>query len=154
MNNEIERRIVRMRSLLRSDPEGLLAGDIRQPWKGDRCLADDWPSYLAFLRVCDGASMGQADFWSSDELPARQFLLPEELEHEPCEWLVIGQLLYETLAMDRAGEVVLAPRDAPVVALGGLDRLLERLLGDEYRLLVVGGEEDEWWGSLEKAGLR
>lgn len=154
MNSAIEQRIAGMRAVIAADPDGILAGDIRQPWVGERCSADGWPPYLEFLRVCDGASMGQVDFWSSSELPAKQFLLPEELEQDQGKWLVIGQLLYEVIAMDTAGEVVLATRDAPIVTLGNLDRLLERLLGVEYPLLIAGGEEDEWWNSLEKAGLR
>lgn len=154
LNSKIEQRIADMQSVLSADPDGLLAGHIRQPWTGERCLADDWPLYLELLHVSDGASIGQVDFWSSLELPTKQFLLPEELERDEGNWLVIGQLLYEVLAMSRAGEVGLAARDAPIVALGSLDRLLEQLLGNEYRLLIVDGEEDEWWGSLEKAGLR
>ena len=153
MTPDVESRLDAMRRTLAASPLGVVAGEVRGPWSGETCLADGWPEYRAFLEACDGGRFGSVDLWSASELAGKQFL-GADLPGERADWIVVGQLLYEVLALDARGQVVVARRDGPHESLGGLDDFLIRLLGEGYSTLVEGGEQDEWWDVLGDAGLR
>ena len=158
MNSALRDRLAKAKRALAADPRhGRVAGEIGEPAgiPGDETLRG-WETYRDFLRVADGASLGVADLWSYQDLPKKQHIAVD-LPGQAKTWLVVGQLLYEPLAMERdTGIVRLFRRDGDPLGeqIGDFDDLMGRLLGPGYALLVPDAEDDEWWSLLETAGLR
>jgi hypothetical protein len=146
----------RLRSILEADPDGILAGSIREPCRADlTSLRLHWRSYADFLERTDGATFGSVDFWSWNDLPNKQYPAID-FPGGPQRWLVVGQILYEPCALDaESGELRLFRRygEPEGQSLGGLSSFVGRLLSRDYASVVIEGEHDEWWRALERAGL-
>lgn len=67
-------------------------------------------------------------------------------------WLIIGQILYEPLAVSKAtNEVVLYPRHGDSKALGQIERFLSYFVfGDGYAELIPDVEQEEWWHLIQR----
>lgn len=142
-----------MRAAIGASPAGILAGDIREPFAGSVPAPGPWITYYSFLNVANGARLGAVELWSAEELSGRQFLAAD-LPSEEGEWLVIGQLDSEVLALSSGGRVALGARDAKLEWLGTFEEVLEALLSGRYRELIGSQVSDEWWEFLGLCGLR
>jgi hypothetical protein len=99
-----------------------------------------------FLAEADGGRFGSIDLWSADELDQKQFYA-SEMPGGSGAWLVIGQILYEPLAVSReTNQVVLYARNCEPKDLGEIDYLLAHtVFGDGYASVIPDAEQEEWW---------
>lgn len=152
---ELQRRIEMLRPLLAED---IAAGQIGEGRRDPPPPAlARWTPYADFLAIADGATFGSIDLWSSEDLPENQYQVVD-LPGGAERWLIVGQVVYEPLALEAdTGELRVFPRYGVVEGqpLGLFESFVLRVLSGEYSELVRDGEEDdEWWAALLKAGLR
>lgn len=150
MDEALKSRLERIRSILRNDPDTIVAGDLRDP--ATDSLAAVWAPYAALLRIADGGRLGVVDLWSAAELLDNAWVA-EHLPGGPEKWLAIGQLLYEPIGMNREGKVTVFPAHAPPRSLGTLDSFLEAITGPGYARLFDGADQTPWWEVLRTAGF-
>lgn len=147
MNERLRLRLEAARERLRSDPEGPIAGDLPPGYHGS--LEGFHPAYADFLRVCDGGRFGEIDLWAGDELGGNQYLV-SSIPGGASRWLVIGQVLYQPLALERStSQLTLFDTEGlEARALGDLDKFLEGLLSAQGYLAVTQAEEPDEWSRL------
>lgn len=147
----------KMRQVISEEPDGIVAGDIPAGCQDELAdLQSKWNSFAEFLKLADGATLGSVDLWSHDHLPEQQYPVID-FPAGAARWLVVGQLLYEPLALEaNTGALWLFRRNGPNEGepLGSFDEFLLRLLSEGYADVVADGAEDECWDLLAKAGLR
>jgi hypothetical protein len=159
MNAQLAKKLAEVRQALSDDPDGFVAGDLRP---GNTAALKrtnpSWRPYFEFLAVCDGGRFGAVDLWSLEELSAQQERA-EDLPGGRAQWLCIGQLLYEPLALEAGSDVVrLFPpgeEQGGGTAYGALDAFLERhLLGTAgYAELVPDADQEDWYRFLSRRGM-
>lgn len=132
---------------LSSHPEGMVAGDVRQP---EPTAATGVALWDEFLRAADGGRFGSIDLWSNKELAGNQYVAAD-MPGGAHAWLVVGQVLYEPLAVSRAtNEVVLFPRDGQPRTLGEIDHFISYyLLAYGYADIIPDAAQDAWWQVLQ-----
>jgi hypothetical protein len=69
------------------------------------------------------------------------------------EWLVIGQMIYEPIGLNRtSGEVVCFAEGREPIALGSVETFAtDYLLGKAYSTVIPNSQQDEWWKVLREA---
>lgn len=149
MNPDTSRRIEVIRRLLCFDPARIVAGDLRQ---GSQNPSSGIPKWDEFLAIVNGARVGAFDIWSNEELPDNQFYA-STMTGGQNQWLVIGQFLYEPIALNRVTEAIVCfPKDGCSIALGDIDHFVADILfGRQYREFVPNVEQDSWWALIQDA---
>lgn len=148
MNDLLNHRICRLRDALAGNSIGILAGKIPNGIEGF-CENSKWSSYFDFLRCANGGRFGSFDVWTLEDHKSKQFLIPAS---ETGEWLVIGQLLYEPIALKADSDSLYLFRNGPdlIELLGPFDSFFTHVVfGENYPKFVAEGEMDEWWKILE-----
>ncbi|MFN8856037.1 MAG: hypothetical protein ACK50P_10750 [Planctomycetaceae bacterium] len=148
MSLEIIERIELIRALLRVDPSKIVAGKLRE---GCAKASSGLPEWDQFLTISNGGNCGVFDLWSNEDLPRNQFyssLMPGT----QSDWLVIGQLMYEPIAVNRkTQQVVCFPDNAVSHDLGPISHFVaDFLFGRRYAEVVPNVEHDPWWHLLTK----
>lgn len=143
MNESLKNRIAQIRFALKIDPAGIVAGDIRLPNANAGTGFALWDQFLA---EADGGSFGSIDIWSVDELDQKQFYA-SQMPGGSAAWLVVGQILYEPLAVSRkTHQVVLHPQNGDPMILGKIDDFLSHtVFGNGYAEVIPDAEQEEWW---------
>jgi hypothetical protein len=154
MNDEIKRRLSIIREAMNNSPQWIRAGQLNPPAPESSPASTLWSSFYDLCAQADGSRMGSVDFWSRAEAPSKQFTISEAIPNG-AQWLAIGQLLYDPLALDEQGRLVLLQATPTMTAqhLGTLDDFLMSLLSARYRGIVPDGEMDDWWQLLGSVGL-
>lgn len=147
MNERLKDRIHQLRARLARGSAGIVAGEIRPPNPSAGTGVENWDQFLA---EADGGRFGSIDIWSLDELDKNQFYAIDMPGGQRA-WLVVGQILYEPVAVSRkTGEVVLHPQNGKVRDLGDTDQFLTHVVfGDGYVDVIPDGYQDEWWSVIE-----
>ena len=143
MNESLKSRIAQLRSALKIDPAGIVAGEVRPPNANAGTGVAFWDQFLA---EADGGTFGSIDIWSVEELGKKQFYATQ-MPGGSDVWLVVGQILYEPLAVSRkTNQVVLHPQNGEPRSLGKIDEFLSHIaFGDGYAEVIPDAEEEEWW---------
>jgi len=138
MNQSTIKRIAVIRGILRADPATVVAGDLRPGSHNPSSGVQTWDEFLAIM---NGGSQGAFDIWSNEELPENQFYATT-MPGGRNRWLVIGQLLYEPIALNRAtAEIRYFPEAGDSVVFGDIDRFVgDILLGNKYCQVVPKGD--------------
>lgn len=158
MTPSLRDKIARARAALTADPMGVVAGEVRAPAVVvPSHVRDRWALFADLLAEADGGRFGSIDVWSLAEYEAKQYPsvdFPGGRER----WLIIGQLLYEPMALDsKTGQLYLFARDGDEDGenLGEFDEFFtDAVFGSRYAQVIADGDKDEWWGVLGAAGLR
>lgn len=151
-------KIAHAKAALAADPMGLLAGDIHASAQIQTISIDNrWQLFGDLLAEADGGRFGSIDIWSHTEYESKQYAsidFPGGQER----WLIIGQLLYEPIALEAGtGRLCLFRRDGNKNGedLGAFDAFFtDVVFGARYAEIVSDGDQDEWWSILSAAGLR
>jgi hypothetical protein len=143
MNESLKNRVAQLRLALKQDPAGIVTGEVRPPNSNAATGIALWDQFLA---VADGGTFGSIDIWSVDELNNKQFYA-SQMPGGSEDWLVVGQILYEPLAVSReTNQIVLHPRNGEPRPLGKIDEFLSHIaFGDGYAEVVPDAEQEEWW---------
>jgi hypothetical protein len=143
MNESLKNRIAQLRLALKIDPAGIVAGEVRPPNANAGTGVALWDQFLA---EADGGSFGSIDIWSVDELAQKQFYA-SQMPGGTAAWLVVGQILYEPLAVSReTNHVVLHPQNCDPRTLGEIDEFLSHIaFGYGYAEVIPDAEQEEWW---------
>lgn len=146
MNTVLRTRIEQLRKVLENDPASIVAGEIRPPCSNSRTGILLWDQ---FLTEANGGRFGSIDLWSTDELGKNQFYT-SQMPGGSNVWLVVGQILYEPLAVCRVtNDTVVYPQNGEAQNLGGIDHFLSHYaFGEGYSKIIPNGEQDEWWQIL------
>ena len=146
MNETLRNRIAELREKLENDPVGVVAGEFRKPNASASSGVALWDQ---FLTEADGGRFGSIDIWSFAELDQNQFYT-SQMPGGSDAWLVIGQILYEPLAISReTNKVVCYPQNGEPRDLGEIDRfLIHNAFGVGYAEIIPDAEQEEWWRVL------
>ncbi|MFC4254647.1 hypothetical protein GRI97_04370 [Altererythrobacter xixiisoli] len=137
MNETLLNRIVELRARLAAEPAAPLFGDIPAGSVNPQTGSPLWDD---FLRVADGARFGSVDLFSSSEISGKQFYLQGRTDA-----LVIGQILYLPLILDKNTGCLALMRDDTIVDLGPCDPFIETfLLGPRYVEIEESFVDDDW----------
>ena len=149
MNQSTIKRIGVIRGILRADPATLVAGDLRPGSQNPSSGVKKWDEFLAIM---NGGRQGAFDIWSNEELPDNQFYA-NTMPGGRNRWLVIGQLLYEPIGLNRAtAEIRYFPAAGDSVVFGDIDRFVgDILFGHKYCEVVPKGDRDSWWTVIQEA---
>lgn len=145
MNERLRETIKQLRSSLGEQNDGPRISDIRP---GNKQADSEVPAWREVLKECDGGRFGAIDLWSSKELPSyQQTMLPVE---DASNYLVIGQILYEPVAIERTTETLFwLPVNGQPLALGTADNFLSHFVfGEGYGELIPDVEKEPWWQFL------
>jgi hypothetical protein len=158
MNDQLRQTIQNVRVALEADPAGIIVGELRAPNSSVEIPDGPLAGYFGFLAECDGARCGAIDLWSLEELSDNQFRIAH-LFAAARQWLCIGQLLYEPLAVEReSGELRLfcqgPPPDFRGTEFGTVTQfLIHNVFGPGYPRLIPNPESDRWCALLARLGL-
>ncbi len=158
MTPELKKKISDARSALEADAMGIVAGEIRSGNSAQKNIDFYiWKPYFEFLSETNGGRFGSIDIWSSDEYSNRQYQTVD-FPGASDRWIVIGQILYEPLALEaKTGKLYLFRRDGDLNGeyLGLFDYFFTNVVfGCDYTKIIPDGDKDEWWSILGDAGLR
>lgn len=150
MNDELRALITRLRTALNRLEDGPVIGNLPGGNPHAVCEVEPWRQ---FLIECNGGRFGIIDLWSAEALPAYQDTVL--LVENPQDYLIVGQILYEPLAMDRNTEILhWLPRDGAPVELGTTGPFLTHsVFGRGYSELVPSHREEPWWEFLSAQQL-
>jgi len=154
LNDNLIKIINLARQKLKENSQSIMFGDLAN---GVELIHDNFncPIYCEFLKVCNGASCGDIDFWSTKYLMKNQFYLVNMRGGQDT-WLCIGQVLYEPLMLNKQDEkVYLFRKDeldgAPIFCFESFNDLIENyVFGERYRDIVKNVENDEWYIFLKE----
>lgn len=152
MKKEVSLKINVIRENLAANPEGIISGEIGMSNSNLKLMfPEKWSEFIDFLSVTDGGRFGSIDIWSSEYLMDKQFYATD-LPGGRDKWLIIGQILYQPIAMDldsRLIYIISIDNYCEMRVIGDFEWfILEVLLGKHYIDVVPDGEQDEWWGVL------
>ena len=151
----LETIITHYRNRLASLPNAILIGEIP---KGAESIPPEVlqliaPVHSAFLKLCNGGSFGDIILWSAEELLENQYRVPAE---QPF-WYEIGQLLYESLFLDKHSQCVIFPTDV-YEGIEGIEVdfdtfTREYIFGSKYKEKIIGydNEDDDWSAFLSNS---
>lgn len=148
MDRRTVQKLALIRRRLSADPSRIVAGRLHEGCAEAESGVAEWDQVLAIL---NGGNCGVFDLWSTEELAGNQFYsatMPGARE----EWLVIGQLTYEPIAVNRrTGRMVCFPADGPSLELGDIRHFVaDFLFGERYKEVVADVEQDPWWQLLKE----
>ena len=148
MTPELREKISRARSSLSANPMGFVIGEVRNGVEASSRKARSLTAFDEFLLEADGGRFGAIDIWSSAELVSKQYVA-DDLPGPPKRWLVIGQILYDPLAMDlETNELWLFRQDIDPEGerLGDFDDFFSDVIfGEGYARVIPDGDQDEWY---------
>jgi hypothetical protein len=148
---ELKKKLEICRLKLIGDPDGYVVGNIAGSISNIDCPSGHW---LTFFELANGGRFGEIDLWGFEELNNNQYYC-EDLPGGENEWLIIGQVLYEPLAISKtSGLVVLFVRCAEPQTLGTTAQFMnDYVFGPRYAELIPDVETSKWWQLLCSEGL-
>lgn len=148
MNESLRTKMAQVKEKLDADPAGVIAGEFRPSTTSVATGIACWDQFLA---VTNGGRFGSIDIWSTDEIDQNQFYT-SQMPGGSSAWLVVGQVLYEPLAVSRkTHEIVLHPQNGSPKNLGEIDQfLMHNVFGEGYADIVPDVEQEEWWQVIHK----
>ena len=153
----LETIIAHYRNRLASLPDAIIIGEIPEgaeniPQKVLQLIA---PVHSAFLKLCNGGTVGDISLWSAEELLENQYRVPSE---QPSGY-AIGHLLYEPLFLDKHSQCVIFPTDV-YEGIEGIEVdfdtfTREYIFGSKYKEKIIGydNEDDDWSVFLSNSSI-
>ena len=159
MNEALKEIINRIKQELHDRPDGVIAGEINNGFKGD--MITDNPvvyKYFEFLKETNGASFGDIDFYDYDRILKYQFRVLSIPGGED-KWFCIGQILYEPMVLNKTDSKVYRFYQGFESSISGTcfgyfdDFLKDYVFGKKYADIIPDAEDDEWYQLLKKIKL-
>lgn len=153
MNNELCKKISKARYELSKDVSSVIFGELNDGVVCDENLRIK--PYCDFLNVCNGASCGDIDLWSNEDIGQNQFRVTD-LDGGSEKWVCIGQILYEPLVINLDSEEVYLFYQGHEKEIEGKcfgkfdDFLMEYVFGEKYAEIIPDVQDDEWYSFLRR----
>jgi hypothetical protein len=149
MDSAAKEIVAKVRKALDAAPASIVAGELRNGLPEASCGVAEWDLFLSNI---NGGRFGAFDIWSLEELDMNQ-VFASVMPGGQHDWLVIGQMIYEPIGLNRAsGEVVCFPEGREPMGLGIVGMFATNyLLGKAYSTVIPNSEQDEWWNVLREA---
>ncbi|MEL7498759.1 MAG: hypothetical protein AAFN77_14215 [Planctomycetota bacterium] len=150
MENDLREMISHLRTALNARDDGPRVGNIPAGNANSNVEISVW---CDVLKECDGGRFGSIDLWSSSELPSYQGQMLDV--DDPDNYLIVGQILYEPVAINKAtGVLHWLPTGAPSTELGNPDRFLRHFVfGSGYAEVIPDVDQEPWWQFLSSQSV-